>query len=544
MKVLYASSEAVPFCKTGGLADVAGSLPPALAEEGVEIAAVLPLYQTVREKFGQELEFLCYDYVDLAWRHDYCGVFRLLRGGVSWYFLDNERYFRRPELYGYPDDGERFGFFARAVVQMLPHLNFWPDVIHCNDWQTALIPIYLKDDGVRRDRLRSIRTVLTIHNIEYQGRFGKETLGDLFGLDQGWADDGTILMDGSVNLLKAAILCADAVTTVSPTYASELKLSYYAHGMESVMERCGGKLSGVLNGIDTARYNPAADPQLVAPYTAGDLSGKAADKAYLQKVMGLQETPDVPVIGMVSRLVAHKGLDLVCEVFHDIMELPVQVAVLGKGDRKYEEFFRWAVRQYPGRLAVRLDYSAELATAIYGGADLFLMPSRSEPCGLSQMIAMRYGAVPIVRETGGLRDTVHPYEAQRDAGNGFTFADYNSGDMLYVIRQAAELWRDHPDAFGRLRRRGMEEDFSWNRSAGQYLRVYGEITGAELPQKPQAAPEISENPAAAEETPPAEPAPRARPHPHTQKKGTAKKAEPGGTSSHGPSGKPKRSRNV
>ena len=487
MKILYASSEAVPFCKTGGLADVAGSLPAALAGEGAEIAAVIPLYRTVRERFGREMEFVCYDYVDLAWRHSYCGVFRIKKDGVTWFFLDNEQYFNRPDLYGYLDDGERFGFFSRAVVQMLPHLGFWPDVIHCNDWQTALIPIYLKDDGVREERYRSIRSVMTIHNVEYQGRYGTEVLGDLFGLDHGWADDGTILMEGDVNLLKGAVLCADAVTAVSPSYSEELKHAYFAHGMENILRRCGYKLSGVLNGIDTNRYDPETDAALSVNYSPADLSGKAADKAELQRMLGLREEPDTPVIGVVSRLVAHKGLDLICEVLHDVMELPVQMVVLGKGDKKYEEFFIWAQGQYPGRIAVRLDYSESLAMAIYAGADLFLMPSKSEPCGLSQMIAMRYGTVPIVRETGGLKDTVHPYEAWRDAGNGFTFAGYNSGDMLFVIRQAVGLYRDSPDRFRRLQLRAMAGDFSWSRSAGEYLRIYSSVTGLPKPVK-KAAP--------------------------------------------------------
>jgi len=525
MKILYAASEAVPFCKTGGLADVAGSLPPALAAAGAETAVILPLYQSVREKLGSRLQFLCYDYVDLAWRHSYCGLFSLEERGVTWYFLDNEQYFRRPALYGYLDDGERFGFFSRAVVRMLPHLSFWPEVLHCNDWQTALIPIYLKDDGVREDRYRSIRTVLSIHNIEYQGRFGPETLGDLFGLDHGWADDGTLLMDGDVNLLKGAILCADAVNAVSPTYAEELKYAYYAHGMESILRRCSYKLSGVLNGIDTVRYNPETDPALAARYSAADPSGRAEDKAHMQKILGLQEDPSAPVIGIVSRLVAHKGLDLICEVLHDMMELGVQVAVLGKGDDQYEEFFRWASRQYPGRLCAHLGYSEEIAMAIYSGADLFLMPSRSEPCGLSQMIAMRYGAVPIVRETGGLKDTVRPYQAWQDSGNGFTFASYNSGDMLYVIREAVELYRSSPAAFRRLERRGMEEDFSWNRSAQKYLRIYADITGrpAEAKPAPEPAPAAKPAPEPAEEA--AKP-PAAKVRKST-KKGTANRSVPG-----------------
>lgn len=478
MKVLYAASEAVPFCKTGGLADVAGSLPPALAAQGVETAVILPLYRLVKERFADQLTFLCYDYVDLAWRHAYCGLFSLKKDGVTWYFLDNEQYFGRPELYGCADDGERFGFFSRAVVKMLDHLDFWPDVIHCNDWQTALIPIYLKDDGVREERYRSVRTVLTIHNIEYQGRYDPYCLGDLFGLDRGWVDDGTLLLDGDLNLLKGAILTADAVNAVSPTYAQELKNPYFAHRMEGILTQCGYKLSGVLNGIDMKLYDPAADPRIAANYTAEDVSGKAADKAALQKALGLRPEPETPIIAMVSRLVTHKGLDLIREVMGDIMELPVQFVLLGSGDAAYEDFFRHAAERWPERMAIRLGYDEALSMAIYAGADLFLMPSRSEPCGLSQMIAMRYGTVPIVRETGGLKDTVQPYEAWRDAGTGFTFANYSSADMLHVLREAAYLYKDYPDAFARLRRRAMERDFSWNRSAGDYLKIYAAVTGA------------------------------------------------------------------
>ena len=478
MKVLYAASEAVPFCKTGGLADVAGSLPPALAAQGVETAVILPLYRLVKERFADRLTFLCYDYVDLAWRHAYCGLFSLKKDGVTWYFLDNEQYFGRPELYGCADDGERFGFFSRAVVKMLDHLDFWPDVIHCNDWQTALIPIYLKDDGVREDRYRSVRTVLTIHNIEYQGRYDPYCLGGLFGLDRGWVDDGTLLLDGDLNLLKGAILTADAVNAVSPTYAQELKNPYFAHRMEGILTQCGYKLSGVLNGIDMKLYDPAADPRIAANYTAENISGKAADKAELQKALGLRPEPETPIIAMVSRLVTHKGLDLIREVMGDIMELPVQFVLLGSGDAAYEDFFRHAAERWPERMAIRLGYDEALSMAIYAGADLFLMPSRSEPCGLSQMIAMRYGTVPIVRETGGLKDTVQPYEAWRDAGTGFTFANYSSADMLHVLREAVYLYKDYPDAFARLRRRAMERDFSWNRSAGDYLKIYAAVTGA------------------------------------------------------------------
>ena len=482
MKILYAASEAVPFCKTGGLADVAGSLPPALAAAGAEVAVVLPLYQSVREKFGDRLEYVCSQYINLAWRTCYVGLYRVRQDGVTWYLIDNDRYFNRERLYGYEDDGERFGFFSRAVVMMLDHLEFWPDVIHCNDWQTSLIPVYLKDEGARNDRYFSIRTSLSVHNVEYQGRYDAYRLGDLFGLNSGWVADGTLMMDGCLNLLKGAILCTDAVNAVSPSYAEELKLSYYAHGMESIMQRCSDKLSGVLNGIDVVRYNPAIDGSIAANYTTDDLSGKAVNKAHLQKLAGLNEDPNVPIIGMVSRLVDHKGLDLVRDVFTQIMELPVQVVVLGTGDQKHEDFFRWAAEAYPGRVSVTLAYSEALSSSIYAGADLFLMPSKSEPCGLSQMIAMRYGTLPIVRETGGLKDTVHAYQEWNDSGNGFSFAEYNADDMLYTIRLAVELYFNNREAFVRLQKRAMEDDFSWNRSARRYLDIYEKITGLTVGQ--------------------------------------------------------------
>ena len=477
MNILFATSECAPFIKTGGLADVAGSLPKALAKEGHDVRVILPLYEGIGEDWRSQMTFLQCFHITLAWRTPYCGVFELKRDGVTYWFVDNEYYFKRSNIYGHYDDGERFAYFSRAVVESMGHLDWHPDVLHCNDWQTALVPIYLKDDGVRDERLRSIRTVLTVHNIEYQGRYGKDTLGDLFGLDHGWWDDGTIAMDGDVNLLKGALLMADAVTAVSPTYAQELKYSYFAHGMESVMNACDHKLYGVLNGIDMKRYDPATDADLAANYSADDLAGKAVDKAELQRMLGLRQDPDVPIIGMVSRLVAHKGLDLVCEVLRDIMELPVQMVILGRGDHRYEEFFRWAQRQYEGRLVAYLAYDEAMATRVYAGSDLFLMPSKSEPCGLSQMIAMRYGSVPIVRETGGLKDTVQPYESWRDSGNGYTFADYNSGDMLYVIRAAAGLYRDYRDAYSRLQKRGMTQDFSWNRSACEYRRIYENVLG-------------------------------------------------------------------
>jgi starch synthase len=475
MKILYVTSECAPFCKTGGLGDVSGSLPQALAAEGDDVAVILPLYQSVSAAWRDRMTFVKYIYIDLSWRHIYCGLFRMEREGVTYYFVDNEQYFARPELYGYYDDGERFGYFARAVVSLIPHLGFRPEVVHCNDWQSALCCIYIADEAVRDPALRGIRTVFTVHNIEYQGRFGRETLGDLFGLPEGWFTGGTMAFDGDVNLLKGALMTCDAITTVSPTYAEELRTAYYAHGLEGVMNLCAWKMHGVMNGIDMKRYDPLSDPALAANYSADDLAGKAACKAALQSALALSEQPDAPMIAVISRLVQHKGLDLVCEALPGIMDLGVQLVVLGRGDWHFEEFFRNAQFQYPGRLAARIQYDEALSMRIYSAADMFLMPSLSEPCGLSQMIAMRYGAVPIARETGGLKDSVHPYEAWCGAGNGFTFANYSAADMLYVIRQAVGLYRNESANFAKLRERGMTADFGWNRSAKEYDRIYESI---------------------------------------------------------------------
>ena len=477
MKLLYVTSEAYPFCKTGGLADVAGSLPPALAAEGVETAVILPLYDKIGPQWREKMTFRRYIYVDLGWRHEYCGLFSLYDRGVTWYFVDNEKYFRRGRLYGEFDDGERFAFFSHAVIDLLPSLDWMPDILHCNDWQTALVPIYLKDAATRWWEIRHIRTVFTIHNIEYQGRYGSDSVDQLFGLDRGWYDDGTLRMDGDVNLMKGAMLMADAVTTVSPTYAAQLHDPAYAEGLESVVDAIGWKMHGVVNGIDTVTYDPASDPALPAHYTAADPAGKAVCKASLQAALGLAQEPDTPLIARVTRLVGHKGLDLVQQAMDGIMAAGCQFVVLGTGDGQYEDFFRWKAGQYPGRVSAQILYAEDLSRRVYAAADLFLMPSRSEPCGLSQMIAMRYGTVPIVRETGGLKDTVQPYEAWRDAGTGFTFANYSSADMLHVIREAVYLYKDYPDAFARLRDRAMAQDFSWNRSAGDYLRIYGAVTG-------------------------------------------------------------------
>ena len=476
MNILYVTGEAAPFCKTGGLADVSGSLPVALAARGHHVAVMLPLYDTISKQWRRQMTFHRFIYVNLSWRHEYCGLFSLEYRGVTWYFVDNEHYFARGRLYGEGDDGERFGFFSRAVLDLLPLLDEMPQVIHCNDWQTALVPVYRQDLTGRWDALRGIRTVFTIHNIEYQGKFGANTVSDLFGLDRGWYDGGTLEMDGCVNLMKGAMLCADAVTTVSPTYARQLRLSAYAQGMESVVQRCGEKFSGIVNGIDTAVFDPATDPVLPAHYSVRNLRGKATCKKALQQELGLQVQSDVPVISMVSRLVGHKGIDLICESLDNIMRTGCQLVLQGSGEEQYESFFRYAENRYKGRLCAYIGYNEELAHRIYAGSDLFLMPSRSEPCGLSQMIAMRYGAVPIIRQTGGLADTVRSCQMGQEDGNGFVFANYSAFDMQYVISQAIELYRSDLHGFRRVQRCGMTDDFSWNVSAGAYEALYENIT--------------------------------------------------------------------
>lgn len=477
MRILFASSEVAPFIKTGGLADVAGSLPKALAQEGHDVKVILPLYEGIGEQWRSQMKFEQYYNVTLSWRHVYCGVFSLEQDGVTYWFVDNEYYFKRWQLYGHFDDCERFAYFSRAVIETPGHFGWAPDIIHCNDWQTALVPIYRQDLAGRWDALRSIRTVFTIHNVEYQGKFGPETVEDLFGLDRGWYEDGTLQMDGCVNLMKGAMLCADAVTTVSPTYARQLHQSAYAEGMESVVQRCGEKFTGIVNGIDTAVFDPATDPELTAHFSAQRLRGKADCKKALQKELGLQVQSDVPLLSVVSRLVGHKGIDLICESLDVVMQTGCQLVILGSGDGQYEDFFRYAENRYKGRLCAYIGYNEALAHRIYAGSDLFLMPSRSEPCGLSQMIAMRYGAVPIVRQTGGLADTVRSCQLGQEDGNGFVFADYSAFDMQYVISQAVNLYRTDIHRFRQVQKRGMTDDFSWDASAGAYESLYQHITG-------------------------------------------------------------------
>lgn len=497
MNILFAASEVAPFIKTGGLADVAGSLPKHLAAQGHDVKVILPLYEGIGPEWRKQMKFLLHFNVRVAWRNPYCGLFELRRDNVSYLFVDNEYYFKRAAIYGHYDDGERFTYFSRAIVETPAHLDWHPDVIHCNDWQTALVPIYLLEERERVWELRGTKSVFTIHNIEYQGRYGDQVLEDLLGLNKGYMNEHMLAYYGDVNLMKGAIFAADYVTTVSPTYAGELQYPFYAHGLEGVIAHNGYKMRGILNGLDTGLYDPAQDKGLAMCYSAGNLEGKKACKAALQQAVGLREDPNVPIIACISRLVKHKGFDLVTAAIHEIMGMDVQMVVLGTGEWNYEEAFRHAESQYPSRFAARIQYSAALSTAIYGGADIFLMPSISEPCGLSQMIAMRYGTVPVVRETGGLKDTVPPYRWDAGEGRGFSFADINAHDMVWVIREAVDLYHQNQAAWKKLQIAGMTADFSWDGPAREYEDIYCSITGLSRPEPAAAAePEpIPEKPA-------------------------------------------------
>ena len=470
MKILFVSSECAPFSKSGGLADVAGSLPKALCDSGNECRVVIPMYKNILWALREKMEFVRNFNVPLAWRNQYCGVFKAVHQGVTYYFLDNEYYFKRDNLYGYYDDAERFAFFSKAAVALLPHLAEYPNVVHCNDWQTALVPVYLRDAG------NDLPVVFTIHNVEYQGKYGPETVEDLFGLNRGWYDGGILRMDGCVNLMKGAMLTANAVTTVSPTYAAQLHDPAYACGLEQVVHLIDYKLSGVLNGLDIESYDPAHDGSLPRTFDPDHMEGKAVCKAELQRQLGLAQEPDTPLMAIVSRLVGHKGMDLVCQGLEGLMATGCQLVVLGQGESQFEDAFRWAQNRWPGRVSAQITYSDNLSRRIYGAADLFLMPSRSEPCGLSQLIAMRYGAVPIVRQTGGLNDTVRSCQVGQPDGNGYVFSGCTAHDLCQTVGQAVGLYRGDRMGFDTVRRRGMTEDFSWNRSAGAYRRIYQDLS--------------------------------------------------------------------
>ncbi len=471
MKVLYAASEALPFIASGGLADVAGSLPQALRKRLIGCRVVMPLYDGIKQELKDSMKFITNISVPVAWRRQYCGIFEARAGGVIYYLLDNQYYFKRDALYGFYDDAERFAFFSRAILEILPHIDFKPDIIHCNDWQTALTPLYYSTMYANQPGYENIKTVLTIHNIQYQGVYGEELLDNVVGIDH--AHKSLIEYDGAVNLMKGGIECANAVTTVSPSYAKEILDPWYSHGLDTILRERSYKLRGILNGIDVENYNPETDKDVFKNYSVDNMRGKAVNKRELQKLLGLPEKSDTPVMGMVSRLVSHKGLDLCKAVLDELLSTTdIQLVVLGSGDYQYEEFFRGLAERYPDKVGLCLGFIPDLARKIYAGSDMFLMPSKSEPCGLSQMVALRYGSIPIVRETGGLRDSVS--DSGDGEGNGFVFSSYNAHDMLHAIKRAVAGYQDKK-GWSILVKRAMESDNSWGKSANEYIRMYKEV---------------------------------------------------------------------
>lgn len=473
MKVLFAASEARPFAASGGLADVACSLPQALRKRLVGCRVIMPLYSSIPQHLRDTMEFITHITVPVAWRRQYCGIFQAKYNGVIYYFIDNQYYFKRDGLYGYYDDAERFAFFARAILEVIPYIDFKPDIIHCNDWQTALTPVYYSLFYANREGFENIKTVFTIHNIQYQGKYGHEILNEVVGLSP--EEARYVEYDDCVNYMKGAIECANKITTVSPTYAKEILDPWYSYGLDGILRDREWKLQGILNGIGTDIYDPQTDPAIYAHYSAEDLSGKAVNKKCLQEEMNLPTRPEVPMLSIVSRLVAHKGFDLITNVFDELLwNTDIQIVVLGSGEWQYEDFFKRMQEKYPDKLSLRLGFLPDLAQKIYAGSDIFLMPSKSEPCGLSQMVALRYGSIPIVRETGGLHDTV--FDSGDGKGNGFTFASYNAHDMLHTIYRALEGYANH-EGWEILVKRAMTCDNSWKNAAGEYIKMYKEISG-------------------------------------------------------------------
>ena len=468
-KIIYIGSEAAPFIATGGLADVMGSLPKAIAKKrGYDVSVILPLYSSINPEFRSKFKFVTSFNVWVGWRSQYCGVFSYKYQGVKFYFIDNEYYFKREgNIYGFYDDGERFAFFSRACLDTIARLNIYPDVLHCNDWQTASAIIYLKGMYYGDENFRKIKTVFTIHNIEYQGVFGMDTFGDLFGFSD--SIKPFVEFNYCVNLMKGAIEMSDIVNTVSPTYAEEIKYPFFAHGLECIISKNSHKIYGILNGIDVDYYNPETDKYIFQNYSADDLSGKKICKKELQKLLGLPEKEDTPIIAVISRLVSHKGLDLLKGAVESLLQSDVQLVILGKGETGYENFFTQIAKTYSGKCSAIIAYNQDLSRKIYSGADLFLMPSKMEPCGLSQMIASRYATVSIVRETGGLNDSIKAYDGKN--GNGFTFHDYNAHDMLYTINHAIRTYNDKK-AWEDVQMKAIKSDFSWKNQAKEYEKIY------------------------------------------------------------------------
>lgn len=540
MQIVFASAECAPFVKTGGLGDVAGSLPAALVRAGAEVIVMVPKYATIKDEYKAQMEHFSDFYVSLGWRNEYCGLEKLEHDGVTYMFIDNERYFARDYPYGFFDDGERFAFFSKAITESLQHLpeGFECDILHCNDWQTALAPVFLREFYQGLPLYDRVKTVFSIHNVAFQGQFSDTVMEDILGVAHIPAAASQLRCDAcSINYMLGALRYADAITTVSPTYANEIQTPEFGEGLDGVLRERSYALQGILNGIDVAGFDPATDNRIAANYTVEDRSGKAVCKAKLQEELGLEVRDDRPLMVMVTRLTRQKGMDLVMYALDRILAGGVQVAVLGTGDRDYEDGLRYFQDKYPGTMAARIEFDPALSQRMYAAADMFLMPSKFEPCGLSQIIAMRYGTLPIVRETGGLKDTVIPYNEFTGEGTGFSFSNFNGDEMGDAVFRAARLFWDNRDAWNQLVTQAMSQDFSWTRSADKYLDLYffmhpeierpaavvDEPVGVAEPE-PKAEP-VVEAPAAVEE-PKAEEKPAAKPAAKktTTRKTTAKKA--------------------
>ncbi|MGJ7912935.1 glycogen synthase GlgA [Neobacillus sp. LXY-1] len=474
MKVLFAVSECGPFAKSGGLADVAGSLPKELKSLGTDVRVILPKYGTISEEFKNNMKKVKEFFVSVGWRNQYCGIEELTHLGITYYFVDNEYYFRREGLYGYFDDGERFAFFNRAVLEALTELDFIPDVLHCHDWHTAMIPYLLRREYYRRKEYSQIKTVFTIHNLQFQGIFPKEALKDLLGLDEGAFHPAHLEFFGNINFMKGALVAADEITTVSPTYKNEIQTPEYGEKLDGLLRHRNQDLAGILNGIDEDFYNPADDPMIYQTYTARNPIKKSVNKKEIQKLFGLKQSATTPLMVMISRLTRQKGLDLIKCVLREILQEDIQVIILGTGDFEYEEYLRQASRIYPEKIKVKTGFDEALAHKLYAAADLFLMPSLFEPCGLGQLIAMKYGAIPIVRETGGLNDTVKSWNEFTKEGNGFSFHHFNAHDMLYTIKRALSFYHDKK-VWKSIVKQAMEMDYSWAQSAFRYNQLYAEL---------------------------------------------------------------------
>ncbi|MBQ3078971.1 MAG: glycogen synthase GlgA [Clostridia bacterium] len=476
MKILFAASECMPFVKTGGLADVIGALPQEIVKTGADIRVILPLYRAISREVRENLEHVTYFYINLGWRRQYVGIEKLVQNGVTFYFIDNEQYFGRDYIYGKGgDEGERFAYFCKAVLESLTKIDFIPDVLHCHDWQTGLIPVLLKAQYQSLAMYKNIKTVFTIHNLQFQGIYPIADTEELLSLGDWAYTSDNLEFYGSASFIKGGLVFADRITTVSPTYAEEILSPYYGERLDGLLRSRAPFLSGILNGIDTIEYNPENDPLIEVGYTADTFEKKLENKLALQKELGLTVDASAPVIGLVTRLSSQKGLDLVERVLDGIMATGAQIVVLGMGESKYVDLFGWAQWKYAGRLAACFQMNHRLAHRIYAGADMFLMPSMFEPCGLSQLISLRYGTLPIVRETGGLRDTVLAYNEFTGEGNGFSFFNYNAHDMLYVIEQAVKMYKEKNDIFQKLAKRAMLGEYGWDQSALKYVELYKDI---------------------------------------------------------------------